>query len=71
MSNTFSFLFYICDYKQVCYWTYVITMSCRLYVNCLLQREEKEDYTAEAQFVSEHGHMLARKVSQSCFHHLH
>ncbi|XP_044029827.1 ankyrin-1-like isoform X4 [Siniperca chuatsi] len=26
------------------------------------QREEKEDYAAEAQFVSEHGNVLARKV---------
>lgn len=43
------------------------------YLNCVIfiQREEKEDYGAEAQFVGEHGNMLARKVSQLCFHHLH
>lgn len=36
-----------------------------LYLNdvIFIQREEKEDYAAEAQFVDEHGKVLARKVS--------
>ena len=34
-----------------------------------IQREEQEDYAAEAQFVDEHGHMLTRKVSHLNLHH--
>jgi len=43
-----------------------------LYVKCVLcvQKEEKEDRAAEVQFVDEHGRVLARRVSQSCFKHL-
>lgn len=48
-------------------------MNCYLYVNgvLFLQGEEKEDYAAEAQFVSEQGNALARKVSQSRFNCVH
>lgn len=64
-------LFYISEFKFFFCCTNKGTVNCYLYVNCVIfvQREEKEDYAAEAQFVSEHGNVLARKVSQPCFHH--
>lgn len=45
------------------------TINCNLYVHFLIfvQREEKGDYAAEAQFVDEHGNVLARKVNQRYF----
>lgn len=39
-----------------------------LYIRMIFtQREEKDDYAAEAQFVDEHGNVLARKVSHKSF----
>lgn len=71
MSDTFwfCFTFLITNYLLLCKYEYCELL---LNVNCVIfvQREEKEDYAAEA-FVSEHGSVLARKVSQPCFHHLH
>lgn len=72
MSNTFWFCFTFLIAKKIlpCKMS---TMNCCSHVNCVIlaQREEKEDYAAEAQFVDEHGRVLARKVSQLCFHYLH
>lgn len=72
MSDTFWFCFtFLNSNFFFCCCTNKGTVNCYLYVNCVIfvQREEKEDYAAEAQFVSEHGNVLARKVSQPCFHH--
>lgn len=46
------------------------TTHCNLnvYFLILVQREEKGDYAAEAQFVEEHGTFHARKVNQLYFH---
>uniref|UniRef100_A0A8C3AS60 Ankyrin 1 n=1 Tax=Cyclopterus lumpus TaxID=8103 RepID=A0A8C3AS60_CYCLU len=74
-SNTFGFVLHFLLQTIHCR-TYVSMLNFYfyiLYVNCVIfvQREEKEDYAAEVQFVDEHGRVLARRVSQSCFQHLH
>lgn len=45
------------------------TTNCNLNVHFLIfvQREEKGDYAAEAQFLDEHGTFHARKVNQLYF----